>query len=72
MLDLRKQVAEEIRRLQKVLSILGGDDGVEGGGVVGNGRSAPKRRQISAAGRRRIAAAQRARWAKLRSSKKAA
>ena len=72
MIDIRKHVADEIRRLQKVLTLLGGDDGVEGGGLVGNGSKAPKRRKMSAAGRARIAAAQRARWAKLRSGKKAA
>jgi len=60
MLDIRKEVLAEIKRLQKVLTLLG-EDRSETTKTSG-------KRKMSAAGRRRISEAQKARWAKLRKS----
>lgn len=56
-MDIRSQVAAEIRRLTKVLALLDG----------GQQKTKPrrgKRRTMSAAARAKISAAQKARWAK--------
>jgi len=78
-MDIRKQVAQEIARLNKILALLDDSDDVsvqtperiDGRTKTGRaGRPRMQRRRMSASAKRRIAAAQKARWAKWRASQK--
>lgn len=55
--EIRREVRAEIKRLQKVLSLFGGDRKT---------RTSKKGHTISAAARRRISRAQKVRWAKVK------
>src|SRR5689334_12307260 len=71
----RSRAEREVERLDEAISVLRGlVGGNRLGRPAGGGRTARMgrpQRKMSAAGRRKIATAQRARWAKLRSSKRA-
>lgn len=64
-MDIRKQVVEEISRLNKILALLdGGSVSSPGFASSSNGRKKRKRKKMSAAARAKISAAQKARWAR--------
>ena len=65
----RSRMAGQIKKLDKVISVL---RKLDGSGPSGARKSAGKRRPMSAAARRKIAAAQRARWAKWKAAQKKA
>lgn len=67
-MDIRKQVVDEIARLNKVLALLDESDDVPR--PAGEKIKRQDKRKMSASARRRIAAAQKARWAKWRAGKK--
>lgn len=60
--SIRKEVAGEIKRLQRVYEMLGGEEATDG--------RPRKRRQMSAEARAKISAAQTARWNKTKGTKK--
>lgn len=64
----RKEVQQQVRKLDKAISVLQKLTGVSTNGIRATGMR--PRRMISAAARRRIAQAQKARWAKWRKESK--
>ena len=62
------EIQQDIRRMEKVIELLGGATMVSIDEVVGKPRKA--RRKMSASARRRISKAQKARWSKWKAARK--
>lgn len=65
--EQRDETAQELKRMDQAIAVLGGGAGGNHAGRIGRRRG---RRGMSAAARRRIAAAQKARWAKWKAAQR--